>query len=365
MSGISLTALAGAGINPAAYAYADRILAGLAEMPAEPDQDLTRAIDYIKGVLMTTKEAPAKGRKKIAAAEPVGPQFSGTTPPDMAEQEAEARALVVRHEENAQALAEQLGYEGSLSVGALEDGIRFYQRRSVEACLELGKRLLILKELTPHGEFKARVELLGIEESMARRFMTATLKFGNRASTHVLQAASTQTKLLELLVLDDGEIEALEAGESARGLTLDEIDTMSVKELRAALREAKEEGEAKERILADKNGKLDELTAKLEKKGHKKADPWPDEIAGLKDDLHGLMQVIDEALGKVLTVIDAADVAMQDLELGSDPHQGYKTVCMALHAAIERKATLVASLREEFSKRLYGYIDLDLSNALD
>ena len=41
-------------------------------------------------------------------------------------------------------LALSLGYEGALTVGALEDEIRFYQRRSVEDVLELGKRLLLL-----------------------------------------------------------------------------------------------------------------------------------------------------------------------------------------------------------------------------
>ncbi|MDR1311127.1 MAG: hypothetical protein LBK01_04525, partial [Burkholderiaceae bacterium] len=71
--------------------------------------------------------------------------------------------------ENAQAIAKELGYEGSLSVGALEDEIRFYQRRTVEAVLELGKRLLILKELTPHGEFTERVAGLGINQNLARK----------------------------------------------------------------------------------------------------------------------------------------------------------------------------------------------------
>ncbi|RJX32320.1 MAG: hypothetical protein C4516_04265 [Oxalobacter sp.] len=163
--------------------------------------------------------------------------------------------------ENANALASHLGYEGALTVGALEDEIRFYQRRTVEACLELGKRLLILKELTQHGEFRQRLDLLGINDRMARKFMSATLKFSNRTSKSVLTAAGTQTKLLELVILDDGEIEALESGDSVRGLTLDKIETMSVSELKAALRDAKGNAEATSRILADKNKKIDELAA--------------------------------------------------------------------------------------------------------
>ncbi len=43
-------------------------------------------------------------------------------------------------EANAQALAvaKQVGYQGAFTVGALEDEIRFYQQRTVEAVLETG-----------------------------------------------------------------------------------------------------------------------------------------------------------------------------------------------------------------------------------
>ncbi|MEQ1917319.1 MAG: hypothetical protein ABL856_11390, partial [Gallionella sp.] len=130
----------------------------------------------------------------------------------------ELAAMNAQASDNAFALATQLGYDGSLTVGALEDEIRFYQARSVEAVLELGKRLIILKELTPFGEFEQRAELLGFSKRMYQQFMSATLKFSNTQSTALLKSAGTQTKLLELLVLDDGEIEALGNGESARGL---------------------------------------------------------------------------------------------------------------------------------------------------
>jgi hypothetical protein len=169
--------------------------------------------------------------------------------------------------ENAQQLALQLNYDGTLTVGALEDEIRFYQRRTVEACLELGKRLLILKELTPFGEFKDRVKLLGIEYTTATRFMAATMKFSKVGSNQLLKAAGNQTKLLELLVLDDGEIEGLESGESVRGITLDQIETMSVSELKKALREAREQAkqvaETKDLIIQKKDQKINQLDEQL------------------------------------------------------------------------------------------------------
>lgn len=289
-------------------------------------------------------------KKSVAPAEQVGPTFVGKTPPAMAEPEARMNLALQEAEGNAQALAEQLGYKGSLTVGSLEDEIRFYQRRTVEACLELGARLLLLKELTPQGDFVQRIELLGINRRMGQRFMSATMRFGKSDTKSLLAAAGNQSKLLELVVLDDEEIAALEAGDSARGLTLDDIDTMSTTELRAALREAHEEQTATGRVLEEKNRKLDELAKKGRRKG---ADPWPDEIAGLKDDLHGLGKVLDEALGKHLTLIDATEAETDkhaDGETNPDALAGYKTVIHHLGDQIERICNLAAGLRHELSR---------------
>ena len=163
------------------------------------------------------------------------------------------------------ALALQLGYEGTLTVGALEDEIRFYQQRSVEACLELGKRLLILKEITPRGDFEKRVDLLGFSPRMAQKFMSAVLKFSKTNSTSLLQKAGTQTKLLELVTLDDDDINVIEAGGSIGDVNLDSIETMSVRELKKALRDAKADGEAKDQLIAKKTEKLNELDMQVTK----------------------------------------------------------------------------------------------------
>lgn len=176
---------------------------------------------------------------------------------------------------NITALALQLGYEGSLTVGALEDEIRFYQRRTVEACLELGKRLLILKEITPHGEFTQRIELLGFAERSARRFMQAALKTAKSATVAVLAKLSDHSgKFLELITLDDDELTELTEGGSARGITLDNISTMSVTELRKALRDAKADTEAKDALLSKKDQKLNELDAELTKRTSPTADVY-------------------------------------------------------------------------------------------
>lgn len=162
-------------------------------------------------------------------------------------------------------LAESLGYQGSLTIGSLEDEIRFYQQRTAEACIEMGKRLLILKEMCPHGEFAQRIEILGFQPRMAQKFMQAVLKItqSNANSNSLLASAGTQTKLLELVTLDDDDLEALSHGDSVGNITLDDIETMSVRELKKALKEARADATAKEELLAGKDRKINELDSKL------------------------------------------------------------------------------------------------------
>lgn len=177
--------------------------------------------------------------------------------------EAELRQI----DENAVKLADRIGYDGPLSLGGAEDHARMQMRRTVNECLELGKTLLIIRELTPHGGFKDRVDLLGIDYTAAKRFMQATLKFSKGASTHLLAAAGSQTKLLELLVLDDGEIKELSENGSVRGVSIDEIDGMTAKELRQALRkshdDAKSDAYAKDKLIQTQSENLQKLHKQL------------------------------------------------------------------------------------------------------
>ena len=172
---------------------------------------------------------------------------------------------VSEHAQKLGNLAVSLGYEGTLTLGAIEDEIRFYQQRTVEACMELGKRLLIMKEMTPHGEFEKRIEILGFSPRMARKFMSAVLKFSNRNSNTVLTVTKSQTKLLELVVLDDDELDVIEQGGSIGDVSLDTIETMSVRELKKALREAKADNTAKDQLIQKKDLKINELDANLSK----------------------------------------------------------------------------------------------------
>ncbi|ELN4141193.1 DUF3102 domain-containing protein [Klebsiella pneumoniae] len=157
---------------------------------------------------------------------------------------------------------------------------RFYMAQSAEAMLEAGKRLVILKENEPYGDFTNILENdLGLAPQVARRMMQASVKFlGNGDDQPKRSALSVlgKTKLYELMVLDDEELDALADGGTVAGATLDDIDRMTSRELKAALREARETNAAQQRVLADKNEKIDSLSTKLEKKSRIQP-PKPDE----------------------------------------------------------------------------------------
>lgn len=210
--------------------------------------------------------------------QPHQPAVINVAPGPMPENHALAAAETELREitENTLKLADRLGYDGPLTLGGAEDHARGQMRRTVNECLELGKTLLIIKELTPHGGFRDRVELLGLDYRTAGRFMQATLKFSKASSTTLLGAVGGQTKLLELLVLDDDEIKELSENGSTRGIKLDEIETMTAREVRAALRKAREDAAsdltAKDKFIATQAEQLQKLHKEVATAERRQAD---------------------------------------------------------------------------------------------
>ncbi len=242
----------------------------------------------------------------------------------------ETHQVAERHDAHVLAVASELGYDGAINVGALEDGIRFYQRRTVEALLETGKRLLLLKELTPHGEFAQRVEMLGISDRSARRFMQAAAKTAKSAKLADLSGQiKSASAFLELVTHDDDQLEALDE--------LDDVDRMSASQLRAALREAVEDGKAKDDLLAEKNRRLDEERAKAKRI----ANVTPDEaLAQLQAEA---TRMANDVRGGIIGQLRAA---MQALNDHGDTPEARPTVFMA--GIIGQLQADLLALRDEF-----------------
>ena len=253
-------------------------------------------------------------------------------------------------------LAKEIGYEGSLTVGALEDEIRFYQRRTVEAILECGKRLRLLKKMTAHGEFEQRVGMLGFSDRTARRFMQAAQKVSKSANLAVL---STQVKsasaFLELVTHDDDALESLK--------DMDDIDRMSASELRDTLRQAKQdhkyatEQQTKERDRAEKAEKA------LKADGPKAPPPLSERLEEISEDIDKVQKAAADALLQISGQIKSIDqwwmdemVKQPGYEPGDAVPMPAELVALAqkLHDNGERIAAAVGGLQHLVWDR-YGH----------
>ncbi|MCL2524591.1 MAG: DUF3102 domain-containing protein [Betaproteobacteria bacterium] len=168
-----------------------------------------------------------------------------------------------QREATVRAVADRLGYQlpaDCADADLIQRDIASNMRRTAEAMLEVGRGLICLKEACEHGEFMARLEVLRFEQRVANRYMQVARRASKwTTSSTLLKVADSQSKLLELIVLDDEEIEELALTGQTGELALDDIATMSVKELRKALREAKADKEADAELLEKKNARIDKL----------------------------------------------------------------------------------------------------------
>lgn len=286
------------------------------------------------------------------------PATKTTEPANMPALLPQAEQAVVQMQEGlaqqsaqAMALAQELGYQGQLSVGALEDEIRFYQRRSVEALLECGKRLLLLKKMTAHGEFEQRVEMLGFSYRTASRFMQAAQKTSKSANLALLSAeVKSASAFLELVTHDDDVLENL--------AEMDNIDRMSASELRAALRQSEQDV----KFANEKRGNAEERADKAEKKlaGNRPVVvPLDQRIADFKAEIGERQNLIEKAVAAHMEASAALDAWWTSEVTNAPDYDPSRPVAMP------RPVALVALQLEDDSNRLarlVGALQHDLQN---
>jgi hypothetical protein len=152
----------------------------------------------------------------------------------------------------------------------IDNEVFFFQDKAGESLLEIGKRLALVKLHEDHGKFLAFLEKHSLGRRAAEYAMASARKFANSQSIANLGV----TKMIALSVLDDDDIQKLEAGGDVAGMNLDDIDRMSTRELRENLRKEKEqvkkeketrkkERSAFEQSLLQKDAKINELDMRL------------------------------------------------------------------------------------------------------
>ena len=204
--------------------------------------------------------------------------------------------LAAQQRQAATELARKLGYEGSLEPDALENSAREAIRRLNLGVMEVGAYFLLMREQCAHGEFLARLERLDTEPRVAQQYMQITLRFASNADAHSHLIALGKTKLLEMLVLDNDEIKQLTDGDSVRGVTLDDIDRMSTRELRAALRKEKLETARQQAVNTELHQEV--LQHKVKGKVVAQTD-WPAALETVSDQVSAAGRKLATALSEL------------------------------------------------------------------
>ncbi|MEW6562733.1 MAG: hypothetical protein AB1400_05805 [Pseudomonadota bacterium] len=268
--------------------------------------------------------------------------------------------LVAQIDANVRAVAAQIGYQlpaDCTDPDLIQRDISANMRRSVEACLEVGRGLAVLKAACGHGNFVARLDVLGVEPRLAQRFMASAIKFSNAASTPLLKAVGSQTKLFEMLVLDDEQIEELELTGQTGDLHLDKIATMSVKELRAALREAKADAAANDRVLEDNQKTITKLQKQI---AGKQIDPqaeWAEAMRSLNAHVAAHRNTFIESVAALDVIREK--VMEQQAEPGAEAAlaAAREQIGRELAEAIQRAEEIVTGVRHKFDVTLGALID--------
>lgn len=234
------------------------------------------------------------GRNALAPAEQVGPEFIGRTDPQ------DAAGIEALHQHQ-QELVDQYGDGLPWQPDHYEAAIRQELRRGCEAFIRAGRYLLVARECALHGEWEGMRERLGLGRDQALRMMEAARRISAipnvATSRHLIESVKSESKLIELLSLPQDQFKELaEVGETG-DLALDDIVTMSVRELRNQVRELRADSEAKDSRISKLSDDLNKEHEKLAKAQRRWKSATPD------DQLVQLQQAVTEAEQNVLAAI--------------------------------------------------------------
>lgn len=238
------------------------------------------------------------GRKSNPATEVVDDDFS----PDAAMSKSTSLTeLAARSHEISIRFGDGLPYDRNRCIGLTRTSLNL----GAASMLEAGRQLIQIKENEPHGEFLDIVQgQLGINPRTAQRMMGAAAKFlslrlGAKSDSVSLLGSA---KLYDLMAEDDSAIEALAAGGTLAGHTLDEMACMTHKELQAALTEERKKAAAKDKVIKAKSEKLDKLEEEMAMREHA---PMEEAEALQIEDLRDRTLQAEHELLRLLATVDA------------------------------------------------------------
>lgn len=226
--------------------------------------------------------------------------------------------------------------------------------------IEAGKCVILIREHEPRGEFDRIVEeRLGLGRSSAYRFMSATKRL-LQLDPQIVQPAGRigKEKLLELMVdADNEDLEELAAGGTFAGLTLDEMECMTKRELVKALRDSRSTANSYERLLAEKDQKLNKLAAGQTPAQKVALTDWPAAFEGYRQQAAAAKRAIEKALSD----LDVIRTSAMDEQISPAEQAGFdsalESLALEFDVAISRAEQRVADVRRSFDQSLGAWLD--------
>ncbi|HDS1127183.1 TPA: hypothetical protein QDZ99_003993 [Stenotrophomonas maltophilia] len=243
---------------------------------------------------MAEKQPNKRGAKPLAQAEPVGTELD-------AGKLAERNQELVTLGEHQSEVVDQFGDGLPWHPDHYENAIRSELRRGCEAFLRAGRYLVVARECAVRGEWYSLLDRLGLGQEQARRMIEAARRIASipnpSTSRGLIDAAKSEGKLIELLSLPEEQFAELAEQGETDGLSLDDVEAMTVRELRAAIRDARGDLEARDQRI----NKLSEDLTKEHEKTLKAQRRW--KSATPDEQLVTLKQSVTEAEQNVLAAI--------------------------------------------------------------
>lgn len=235
-------------------------------------------------------------------------------------------ATVAENIHKADAMFSFLGdytYEGEVAA------IRNDLITSANSMLSAGCRLLRLKEHEGHGRFRKALEELGVNRETSRRLMNTAMKFvsdtGGVKYPRLMQ--QSVSKIYELALLDDDDLKDLDEGKPVADIDVDEVDRMTVRDLRKKVREARKEREALENVIKSKSEKLDELEKEIALKEQASSDeekryvPQPEDVNALRNEITLLATDSYDLYQRMVSLADRIEKASSGSDLADSSYR--------------------------------------------
>ena len=201
---------------------------------------------------------------------------------------------------------------------------------SANCMLSAGCRLLRLKEHEGHGRFRKALEDLGVGRGTANRLMNTAMKFvsDNGSVKYPRLMQQSVSKIYELALLDDDNLKDLDEGKSVAEIEVDEIDRMTVRDLRKKIREARKEREALENVIKSKSEKLDELEKEIALKEQASSDeeekryvPQPEDVNALRNEITLLATDSYDLYQRMVSLADRIEKASSGSDLADSSYR--------------------------------------------